>query len=75
MSTPLHIVKSEYWIRVNLAVGYCVKNVLISVLATYQRYFCWTSSHGYDNLSETCPLDIKRQYKRHSKLKQRNLTY
>ena len=42
MSTPLHIVKSEYWIRVNLAVEYCVKNVLISVLhnldndATYQ---------------------------------------
>ena len=42
MSTPLHIVKSEYWIRVNLAIEYCVKNVLISVLhnlgndATYQ---------------------------------------
>ena len=32
MSTPLHIVKSEYWIRVNLAIEYCVKNVLISVL-------------------------------------------
>ena len=42
MSTPLHIVKSENWIRVNLAIEYCVKNVLISVLhnldndATYQ---------------------------------------
>ena len=42
MSTPLHIVKSEYWIRVNLALDLCVKNVLISVLhnlgndATYQ---------------------------------------
>ena len=42
MSTPLHIVKSEYWIRVNLAIEYCVKNVLINVLhnlgndATYQ---------------------------------------
>ena len=32
MSTPVQIVKSEYWIRVNLAIEYCVKKVLISVL-------------------------------------------
>ena len=32
MSTPLVIVKAEYWIRVNLAIEYCVKGVLISTL-------------------------------------------
>ena len=32
MSTPLFIIKSEYWIRVNLALEYCVKDILISIL-------------------------------------------
>ena len=37
MSTPLHIVKSEYWIRVNLAIEICVKNVLINVLHNFDN--------------------------------------
>ena len=32
MSTPLHIVKNEYWIRVNLAIEICVKEALIHIL-------------------------------------------
>ena len=32
MSTPLYIVQSEYWIRVNLALEYCIKEALIDVL-------------------------------------------
>ncbi|XP_066927888.1 uncharacterized protein [Clytia hemisphaerica] len=32
MSTPLYILQSEYWIRVNLALEYCIKEALIDVL-------------------------------------------
>ncbi|XP_066931781.1 uncharacterized protein [Clytia hemisphaerica] len=32
MSTPLYILQSEYWIRINLALEYCIKEALIDVL-------------------------------------------
>ena len=32
MSTPLHVIKGEYWIRLNLAIVHCVKNALIRIL-------------------------------------------
>ena len=63
MSTPLHIVKSEYWIRVNLAIEYCVKNVLISVLhnfgndATYQG-LPQDETHLYQRMLQ-CKQDVK----------------
>ena len=32
MSTPLKVLQSEYWIRINLALEYCIKEALIDVL-------------------------------------------
>ena len=60
MSTPLSIVKSEYWIRVNLAVDICVKNVLISVLHNL----------GYDATYQGLPQDATLLYQRMLQCKQ-----
>lgn len=32
MSTPLHVLKSEFWIRVILAIDHCVRKALVRVL-------------------------------------------
>ena len=60
MSTPLVIIKAEYWIRVNLAIEYCVKDVLISIL------------HNLDNDSSYhgLPTDPKQFHQEMWKCKQ-----
>ena len=60
MSTPLVIIKAEYWIRVNLAIEYCMKDVLISILHNLDND---PSYHGL-------PTDPKQFYQEMLKCKQ-----
>ncbi|XP_066935719.1 uncharacterized protein [Clytia hemisphaerica] len=51
MSTPLYILQSEYWIRINLALEYCIKEVLIGVLHNVHNDTSYTGL-------PTCPKQL-----------------
>uniref|UniRef100_A0A7M5WV34 DZIP3-like HEPN domain-containing protein n=1 Tax=Clytia hemisphaerica TaxID=252671 RepID=A0A7M5WV34_9CNID len=51
MSTPLYILQSEYWVRINLALEYCIKEVLIDVLHNVHNDTSYTGL-------PTCPKQL-----------------
>ncbi|XP_066935721.1 uncharacterized protein [Clytia hemisphaerica] len=51
MSTPLYILQSEYWVRINLALEYCIKEALIDVLRNVHNDTSYTGL-------PTCPKQL-----------------
>ena len=60
MSTPSHIVKNEYWIRVNLAIQICVKEALIHVLHNLGNVSHYTGLPQDPNLLYQLLLNCKQ---------------
>ncbi|XP_066935723.1 uncharacterized protein [Clytia hemisphaerica] len=51
MSTPLYILQSEYWVRINLALENCIKEALIDVLHNVHKDASYTGL-------PTCPKQL-----------------